>query len=286
MTDATPEFDRERYEDLRVDHALYGLMPQEMEDLENLSRRAGIPLDDDSFELAVAALDAAWSGHKDSEELPLALRQNILAEAGRFVDGQSNNPVPDSNPSPPPTGPAPPAPTSAWTARERWLAIALAASLLVGLASLTGWIASSPGPAPAGTTVASMAQQRRELMESAPDATLTVWKTTPDPAAAGVIGDIVWSDQRQAGFMRFEGLPVNDPTLEQYQLWIFDTRRDEAMPVDGGVFDIAGTGEVIVPVDAKLDISEAWQFAVTIEKPGGVVQSDRSRLPLLATVER
>ena len=49
-----------------------------------------------------------------------------------------------------------------------------------------------------------------------------------------------------------------------------------------GVFDVTETGQIIVPIDNKLSITEAKAFAVTIEAPGGVVQSKRDRLPLLA----
>jgi anti-sigma-K factor RskA len=82
--------------------------------------------------------------------------------------------------------------------------------------------------------------------------------------------------------MRFGGVAPNDPTEQQYQLWIFDATRPEATPVDGGVFDIGESGEVIVPINAKLPVREAAAFAITVEQPGGVVVSDRSRLALLA----
>jgi anti-sigma-K factor RskA len=85
--------------------------------------------------------------------------------------------------------------------------------------------------------------------------------------------------------MRFRGLPVNTPTKEQYQLWIFDRNQSEETPIDGGVFDITSAEEVILPINAKLLIQEAYMFAVTIEKPGGVVVSSRERFPLVANVE-
>jgi anti-sigma-K factor RskA len=85
------------------------------------------------------------------------------------------------------------------------------------------------------------------------------------------------------GFMRLIGMPINDPLQEQYQLWIIDPLRDDE-PVDGGVFDIAESGEVIVPIQAKLHVTKPAAFAITIEKPGGVVVSTQERLPLLAVV--
>lgn len=62
-----------------------------------------------------------------------------------------------------------------------------------------------------------------------------------------------------------------------------------ACPVDGGVFEInaaradAATGEVIVPVTAKLRVRGPTLFAVTVEKPGGVVVSPRERAALVAS---
>ena len=72
--------------------------------------------------------------------------------------------------------------------------------------------------------------------------------------------------------MRLVGMPVNDPKVRQYQLWIVDPDRD-ARPVDGGVFDVTDAGEVIIPIDAKLAVSDPAAFAITVEKPGGVVKS-------------
>jgi len=85
--------------------------------------------------------------------------------------------------------------------------------------------------------------------------------------------------------MRFQSLAVNDATKRQYQLWIFDAARDQRFPVDGGVFDIdASTGDVVVPISPKIKVSKATLFAVTVEKPGGVVVSKRERIVLTAKV--
>ena len=87
----------------------------------------------------------------------------------------------------------------------------------------------------------------------------------------------------QKGYMRFRGLAKNDPRVAQYQLWIFDKTRDDTYPVDGGVFDVdKDTGDVIVPIRAKINVNEATLFAVTIERPGGVVVSKRERIVVTA----
>jgi hypothetical protein len=110
------------------------------------------------------------------------------------------------------------------------------------------------------------------------------WGGTKDPAAKGVEGDVVWDGRRQLGYMRFRGRAPNDPKKLQYQLWIFDKNQDDRHPVDGGVFDVTGDGEVVVPITAKLQVREPTLFAITIEKPGGVVVSSRERLVLAAKV--
>ena len=114
--------------------------------------------------------------------------------------------------------------------------------------------------------------------------TITVpWSASEFDAYSGVTGDVVWNNEEQRGYLRLAGMPVNDPSVRQYQLWIVDPSRDEK-PVDGGVFDIpAGAEPVIIPIDAKLPISEPVLFAVTREKPGGVVVSGG---PLLLVTER
>lgn len=106
---------------------------------------------------------------------------------------------------------------------------------------------------------------------------------TKDPAAAGLTGDVVWDSATQQGFLRLVGLRANDPRIEQYQLWIFDGERDQRYPVDGGVFDsTANGGEVLVPIHAAIPVHVAKAFAVTVEKPGGVVVSARDRVVALA----
>jgi hypothetical protein len=111
------------------------------------------------------------------------------------------------------------------------------------------------------------------------------WAPAGDSAGRAVQGDVVWDARTQTGYMRFVGLRRNDPSSEQYQLWIFDGRRDERYPVDGGVFDVrGGEDEVIVPIRARLPVGTPLAFAVTIERPGGVVVSERNRVVVIARV--
>ena len=100
-------------------------------------------------------------------------------------------------------------------------------------------------------------------------------------------GDVVWNANEQKGYMRFRGLAKNDRNANVYQLWIFDKTRDDKYPVDGGVFDVrvgATRGEVLVAIDAKLPVHDAFAFAITKEKPGGVVVSEKRPEQIVAAV--
>jgi hypothetical protein len=134
----------------------------------------------------------------------------------------------------------------------------------------------SPGP----TVITGRGALRATLLPTAGE---LAWTRGPDEAADSAHGDVVWSDSAQTGVMRFHQLAANDPTKEQYQLWIFDASGDERYPVDGGVFNVAaGTAEALVPIDPAIRVTKATLFVVTVEKPGGVVVSDRSRVALIA----
>jgi anti-sigma-K factor RskA len=135
-----------------------------------------------------------------------------------------------------------------------------------------------PPPPPPPTP----AEERAALLAKTDSLKVTLG-ATKDPAAKGVSGDVVWDPVTQQGFLRFVGLPQNDPKVHQYQLWIFDATRDQRYPVDGGVFDIpANASEVVIPIHARLPVQNAKAFAVTLEKSGGVVVSGREHILVLA----
>jgi hypothetical protein len=104
----------------------------------------------------------------------------------------------------------------------------------------------------------------------------------PDATGTALQGDVVWDDQSQQGYLRLTGLRANDPSREQYQLWIFDAGRDQRYPVDGGVFDVNGAGSTVVRIRAAVKVHNAVVFAITVEQPGGVVVSSRERIAGLA----
>lgn len=267
----------DRLLELLAERATEGLGDGAEHELEALLREEP-ETDAEALDRAAAALDLSLVRWVD-EPLPAELRGRIESEARAFLrEGRRPAPLPERA--------APPRRRrrglSTWLAASGWAAAA--AALLLWMAGATPPWVDAPEVLP--ERAAGPAELRAALLAEAPDALRVAWSATDDPAARGAAGDVVWSDERQEGYMRFQGLAANDPQVEQYQLWIFDVAQDERYPVDGGVFDVGPDGETVVPIRAALQIVEPTLFAITVEKPGGVVVSDRERLPLLASVER
>ena len=249
-----------RLDELLADRAVFGLDPAEEEELRGLLRRRALAEDADAggYERVAATLFLA-EAPVETATMPSSLRDRVLRQAAWFDDEAKSRVV------------SPQRATPRWRDRTTGVLFAVAASVLLALG-----VSLLSGP-PTLDPIAA----RTALLAEADDAVTIAWGDPADADAAN-LGDVVWSDSRQKGYMRFRGLPVNDPSVEQYQLWVFDAERDDRYPVDGGVFDIGKEGESVVPIDLKLPVFEAAMFAITIEEPGGVVVSDRSRLPLLA----
>lgn len=137
-------------------------------------------------------------------------------------------------------------------------------------------------PVPPPVARESAAQLRDKLLAVA-GTVRAEWSATKDPAGKSAAGEVVWNKDQQRGTMTFRGLARNDPSQIQYQLWIFDKTRDDKYPVDGGVFDVdSASGDVVVAIRATLPVNTPTLFAITIEKPGGVVVSKREHLVLTA----
>ena len=263
-----------RTEELLVESALRPLSDAETVELGALGAA-----DDDSLDLAAAALAVATL---TTEAMPADLLERLAA-------------LPLATAPTAPTAPADTAPTApadivpiavarakaadrkrgfsaAWLAAAAGVAVAIGAGVYARNASTTVSATAEPAPSVA----------RAELLAAGGDARTLTWSATTDAAATGASGDVVWSAARQRGYMRFVGLAANDPKAWQYQLWIFDRTRDQAYPIDGGVFDVSSTGEVVVAISAKLHVDDATLFAVTVERPGGVVVSKRERIVVTA----
>jgi len=148
----------------------------------------------------------------------------------------------------------------------------------------TGTVAPSASAVaePPATARAPAGPPSREQLLALQGTAKLDFKATQDASAKGATGDVVWHGGLQHGYMRIAGLEANDPARVQYQLWIFDADRDDKFPVDGGVFDVSKGGEALVPISAKLKVGRPKLFAITAEKPGGVVVSKRERIVLTA----
>lgn len=294
MSDHRNDFS-ERLIDLAADHAAGSLETNNADELSNLdpngsARRA--------FEAVAAEIDSAFAS-SDPVPMPDGLEQRLLDS---LPEQQSNKPasapelkIRRADPDQARQSIAPNAPQSRPAPAVSWFPWLLAAASL----AITAVVLLRPQTTT--TTPAdqlTIAEQRDRLIENAdPDALVRYsWTPTEDPAVVGeVTGELVWDEASDRGFMTISGLQVNDPSQFQYQLWIFDATRPQGelpfegfdgllsqRPIDGGVFDITDTGEVVIPIDAKLRVQQGVAFAVTVEPPGGVVVSDRSRVPLLA----
>lgn len=257
-----PGASRERFEELFIADLLFGLTDHERAEFDSLAASHG---QDELNSLAdlIALFDVAKAS-SDNSRLPPRVRERIRSQATAELS-QATSVTPASRPS------------LQKPSRLPW-AVSIVSLLIAVVVVATTWpfgrradISQDP------------AEMRERLIASARDLIREDWSAGPTPVD-GAKGDVTWSGAEQRGYLRFEGLPINDPSVEQYQLWIFDKNQSEATPVDGGVFDIASTGEVVVPIRPALSVREPYLFAVTIEKPGGVVVSDRSRLPLIAAV--
>jgi hypothetical protein len=204
---------------------------------------------------ATAALERAFTG---TGKLPGNLRARLIDDGEAFFDRRARR-------------------TRGWWQRRVPVPVPLA--LAAGLALAVSMLALlAPGDRQLPETATEL-----EARLSDAGALELAWEGLGDPAFAAVSGRVLWSTAAQAGVLRIANVPANDRSQAQYQLWIIDPSRDDE-PVDGGVFDLA-PGENLVPIDGKLAVIDPRAFAVTLEKPGGVVVSDGPLL-FVATVDR
>lgn len=275
--------------DLLCDQAIFGLTDEEAKQLGELSKEgANSSTDEHSLEMTAAAI--ALAGTK-FEPMPAHLEAKLRRTADEYfagAAGTSGDSIHDQ-------------PTQAFQWKEPkarrsifdWFGWAAAAAACIVLAvsfyynqnrieELQAKVQQlTPKPTPEET----IAQKRDRLIAEATDLKRAEWTKGNVKDTEGVSGEVVWSDSKQQGYMTFRGLPVNDANQEAYQLWIFEDPNLEAHPKDGGVFNVTSGGEIVVPITAKLRTQDPKAFAVTIEKPGGVVVSSREKIALLAPVK-
>lgn len=285
--DHSDHSDEERMLDLLIQQSTAGLSETEAQELERLIRDSDNSNEPERFDGIAAALDLAGLKRQNEEELPASLRDRVLIDAGKFFSEKTSNDVVAKDSSDTATEKVTPAKleskiSKGITLREGFGWLVAAASIMVLLTGLNPFAMK-----PDVNTTPTISQRLDLFIESKPDDLVDLeWQPIHTKEASG---RVVWSDKVQEGYMIFEGLDVNDPNVEQYQLWIFDTDPAQKVPIDGGVFDIAenektADGKYIVPIRAHVPIDKAVQFAVTMEKPGGVYVSKRERIPVLASL--
>lgn len=254
----------ERCADLLIGQATVGLTAAESTELEALlGRYPGA--DPEAFERTAAAL--ALAALDTSEPLPATLRARLLDDGTAAVRRAA---VVDLRAVRQERAAARAAPAARSGTLGWWAA---AAAVLI---AISGWYPRLVGRPPA-------LAELRGRVEAAPGAVRWAFASTDDPGGAGASGDVVFDPATQQGYMRLRGLRPNDPRRSEYQLWIFDSERDDRYPVDGGVFDIPGGGdEFIVPITARVWVGKPVLFAVTVEHSHGVVVSAREHIVVVA----
>ncbi|MGE3175798.1 MAG: anti-sigma factor [Planctomycetota bacterium] len=210
-----------------------------------------------------AAVTAALCA--DVGPMPAALARR-LTDLGRRIAQERTAPPAAAGAAPPRTAVPQPARRA-----NPWLVFAFGAA--AGLAAASVWLHTPPAGAPVPSRAELLARR---------DAAHVEWQQGPSHAFGEVHGDVVWSAGIQQGYLRIDGLQPLPEDL-QYQLWIVDGSREGA-PVDGGLFDLRGTGEHVVPIQARLPVADAKAFVVTVEKRGGVVVSAQENVVAIASL--
>lgn len=290
------EENKEKLLNLLADQALFGLSDEETAELENLKQEFPEFQNENSFEFTAAAINL--SSLEVNDPLPAHLQTRILNDAEEFF-APAEKTQKSFNTEPEKAVSLKAAPVTVSYENESkipwwsWLGWGVAALAAIALA-VNLWqtrvqpqneeIAKTPATVQTPKPEFSAEQKRQQMLASANDMMQASW-TSPDPKNPKQIsGDVVWSNSEQKGYIRFRGLPVNDPNKETYQLWIFDENQSDKYPIDGGVFNVSENGEIVMPIDAKINVKNPKMFAVTMEKPGGVVVSDRQKLVVIAKV--
>jgi hypothetical protein len=301
MTDTRPQDQPdEAMVDLLIKQVTEGLSPAEQRALDVLDSEVASAY---SRDLERAAAAVALAGSSSERPLPAALAERLTAQAAAYF--ASPNKVADlaaartaaqtarTAAADNARTSASPVPRAGRNGAYGWLAAAACLVLAIfgwqrspsppvaPVAQLTPPPVIGPPPEPKPPTAA---EERAALLAKS-DSLKIALGATKDPGAAGMTGDVVWDPVTQRGFLHFAGLAANDPAVHQYQIWIFDAGRDKRYPVDGGVFDVpANTAEVVIPIRAALMVRKPAAFAVTVEKPGGVVVSGREHVVALGAI--
>lgn len=282
------EKDRNLLDDLLTRKAIYGLDDAEQNELDRVDPGTA-ETEFHTLEVTAAAVGLA---DIEVEPMPAHLRAKIEQAADRHF-AEASTLVAESQAWAPST----PAGASDHDAEARgsnwfgWLGWATAVAACIALAAAL-YINRPPQQPEAVRDIPPQqitpppptnAQMRDDLVKTAADIIRASWAAGNVKGLSQIVGDIVWSEQKQAGYMTFKNLPPNPPDQYTYQLWIMD--KTQEYPIDGGTFDVGTQGEVVIPVNAKLKAKTPDMFAITMEKPGGVPVSRKDKIVSVAKVE-
>ncbi len=214
----------------------------------------------DAFDLAAAAIQASTLAVVD--EMPAELDDLIVARGLELVSNKALTApavpavaaqLPERTAISPPQAPR-------QRPSRRWRQALVATASLAAAAAAIGY-ATTRSPTPTSSSASDLRDHHGDAK-----------RFTLMP-----IGNVVWSDEKQAGRVHFDALPVNDRARQRYQLWVVDRDRDPKFPVDGGLFDSSGAA-IDVPFTVHLPIGSAIGFVVTLEDARGAVVSRREHV--------
>lgn len=252
----------DRLAELLADQSLEGLTPEQELELESLLASEGVD-NEDCMAMTAAVLELSLLQTGDSHTIPPHVTQRLERSGLKWARASATVlRLPKGHDDPIPV-----------TARKASHLLSFAAPWLAAAACLAlaagAWVFATRSP----DLVA--------MVDAQPVKLAATWSDWNNPAMKSVQGKVVWCDHIQKGYMKFAGLPRNDPKQYQYQVWIVDDRGMDHR-ISGGVFDVADAGEVMVPINAPIEVHHAKVFAITMEEPGGTWVSDMSRPVVIA----
>lgn len=256
MTDSK-QLTHDEIEDLLVARATEGLGESEQKTYDKLvEANPEVEAQAEQYELAAAELDSSYVGDP-GDVIPDEVKQKMISIGQHYVVQAQSGPSVVRGTGEPPV-------LVSFQMVGWYVAMAACIALM--------FVISRPDPSEPPVNLSTAYSQ----LVNEPGSVTADWtfnSEAGDEKFKDVDGQVVFNTRTQKGYMKFSGLPKNNPTERQYQLWIVDPSR-AAQPVDGGVFDVDTEGEVIVPIDSKLQVDKPTVFAITVEKPGGVVVSE------------
>jgi hypothetical protein len=196
-----------RFEELEAGHILGDLDAGEIKEWELLSKDPRCKRDF-SLELTAAAVEAEFLQSRQSE-LPQNLKEKLRTGIAGFVA-----PAPVNVVSFPAWRRILSAPQFAW---------GIAATFAILLVAKTFFQEpQSVQPPPLADVALPPAEAKSQLMRMASDLKESDFGGRADYGR--MTGKVIWSDALQEGYLTLTNLPVNDPAVKQYQLWIVDPK--------------------------------------------------------------